>query len=188
MAAFVAVTLYATAALAHPRGSVQSRAMLGPLCVGVVMIGVAASFGLAMACGVSFSPVVSSVIFVLLGLGVDDAFVIMAALQAQPRSLPASVRIGGALAIAGGSITLTSFTNLVAFGIGATTVIPALRSFCLFASVAVGVDYALQLTLFLAHVALDEERIDAGRHIMSWYVGPPRCRVPPAATRTQAWR
>ena len=61
---------------------------------------------------------------------------------------------------------------LVAFGIGATTVIPALRSFCLFATVAVGVDYALQLTLFLAHVALDEERIDAGRHIMSWYCSP----------------
>eukprot|EP00937_MAST-01D_sp_MAST-1D-sp2_P004603 g4603.t1 len=210
MAAFVVVTIYATAVLgwprsrravvggprrAHPHSHLHSvsdsHAALGPLCVGVVMLGVAASFGLTIACGVPFSPVVSSVIFVLLGLGVDDAFVIMAGLGAQPRAATGNVdavakRVGGALAVAGGSITLTSCTDFVAFAVGATTVIPALRAFCLFAAVAVLVDYGLQLTLFMVHVAREERRVEAGRTLRQWYLGCLRANVSSGARRASA--
>ena len=41
-------------------------------------------------------------------------------------------RFGKALSYAGMAVSVTSVTNIVAFMLGATTVIPALRSFCLF--------------------------------------------------------
>ena len=59
------------------------------------------------------------------GLGVDDAFVIMQAwnrLSASERKLPLEQQAGHALKHAGVSITVTSITDIVAFGIGATTV------------------------------------------------------------------
>jgi hypothetical protein len=47
-------------------------------------------------------------------------------------------RFGLSMKHAGVAITITSVTDLMAFGIGASTVLPALRSFCLFAG---SVDY-----------------------------------------------
>lgn len=60
-----------------------------------------------------------------LGLGVDDAFVIVQAwnrLTPVERALPIEQQSGHALKHAGVSITVTSITDIVAFGIGATTV------------------------------------------------------------------
>ena len=45
---------------------------------------------------------------------------------------------------AGVAITITSFTDIIAFGIGGSTVLPALRSFCLYASVGIVAVYAFQ--------------------------------------------
>eukprot|EP00937_MAST-01D_sp_MAST-1D-sp2_P002566 g2566.t1 len=148
--AYVLLTVFASFVM----WSEFSACVLGPVCVITVMLSVAASFGLVMAAGESFSLVVNSVIFVLLGLGVDDAFVIMASLRRQPADMPAPERVSRALSVAGGSIMLTSVTDLVAFLIGSTTVIPALHSFCVFAGVAVLFDFGLQVTIFVAAVVL----------------------------------
>ena len=151
---YLLLTLYATLVMWMEFG----RAALGPICVGVVLLSVGASFGIVIGAGQEFSLVVNSVIFVLLGLGVDEAFVIMSALSRQPPSLDPAQRMSRALAEAGGSITLTSLTDFVAFSIGSTTVIPALRSFCIFAGVAVLFDYVFQVTLFVAAVVMLGDR------------------------------
>ena len=46
---------------------------------------------------------------------------------------------------AGVAITITSVTNFMAFGIGASSSLPALRSFCMFASIGI-------LTIFFFQV------------------------------------
>ena len=59
------------------------------------------------------------------GIGVDDMFVIVQALDHLPESTknkPIPERIGVTLRDAGLSITVTSLTDMMAFGIGATTV------------------------------------------------------------------
>ena len=46
-------------------------------------------------------------------------------------------RLGVTLRHAGVAITITSITNFIAFGIGATTAMPALKSFCVYASIGI---------------------------------------------------
>ena len=54
------------------------------------------------------------------------------------------------MASAGGAITVTSATDIIAFAIGGTTVLPALKSFCLYASVGILTIFFLQCTHFVA--------------------------------------
>ena len=88
-------------------------------------------------------PVHSILPFVLLGIGVDDAFVIANAFDREREGVPRNSedddafdkRGARALARAGASITVTSATDLVAFAISATSALPVLASFCAFASI-----------------------------------------------------
>lgn len=68
--------------------------------------------------------------FILLGIGVDDIFVLVRSVaevdELQP-GLPIPDRFRKALNIGGMSITVTSLTNATAFMFGSMTVIPAVR-------------------------------------------------------------
>lgn len=99
---------------------------MGLMSVGMSFI---SSIGLCSLFGISYGPVHTSLPFLLMGLGIDDLFVIMASwtkVQREhksprdPRSMPD--RIGLMLQDAGSSITITSFTDVVAFVIGSITV------------------------------------------------------------------
>lgn len=111
-------------------------ALFGVLCVGL-SIGV--SFGIASAIGIFYGPIHSTLPFLLLGIGVDDMFVIVQAWSnlapelCQTQSI--AERLGLALKHAGCSITITTLTDFLAFLIGSTTILPALRSFCIYAAI-----------------------------------------------------
>lgn len=75
--------------------------------------------------GVSYGPVHTSLPFLMLGLGVDDIFVMMACWrQTQAKYYHQTIPQKMALMLqhAGASVTVTSFTDVVAFTIGASTV------------------------------------------------------------------
>lgn len=139
-------------------------ALLGVLCVGLA-IGV--SFGVASAFGIFYGPVHSSLPFLLLGIGVDDMFVIVQAWSnlspKEHETQPISERMGLTLQHAGCSITITSLTDFLAFLIGSTTILPALRSFCIFAAIGILADFILQATLFTALLAIDARRKEKRR-------------------------
>ena len=158
--AYVLLTTYACTVLSA-KNRVHSRSSLGLVAVLSVGCAVVSAFGLLLACGVPFSLVVNSVVFVMLGLGVDDAFVIMECLGQQPATLETDQRIKLGLAKAGAAITLTSATDFVAFLVGSSTIIPALQAFCIFASITILFDFFYQVTLFVAFLKLDERRIEA---------------------------
>lgn len=99
---------------------------MGLLSVGMAF---ASSIGICSLLGISYGPVHTSLPFLLMGLGIDDIFVIMASWQKvqnehkspnDPRTMPE--RMGMMLQMAGSSITITSFTDVVAFVIGSITV------------------------------------------------------------------
>lgn len=133
----------------------------------LVLVGLStgASFGLSAAFGLFFGPVHSLLPFILLGIGVDDAFVIVNAYNRERKVSRKSetnadliIRSGKALARAGASITVTSLTDLVAFGISASSSLPALASFCAYAAVGIVFLWVFASTFFSATLVLDERR------------------------------
>ena len=68
--------------------------------------------------------------FILLGIGVDDIFVLVRSVEEvdeQQPHLPLPDRFRKALNLGGMSITVTSVTNATAFMFGSLTAIPAVR-------------------------------------------------------------
>lgn len=95
---------------------------MGLLSVGMAFI---SAIGICSWLGVSYGPVHTSLPFLLMGLGVDDIFVIMSCwrqVQSMNTGCTIPERVGLMLKHAGASITVTSFTDVVAFLIGASTV------------------------------------------------------------------
>lgn len=125
-----------------------------------------AGFGIASLAGLIYGPVHSILPFVLLGIGLDDAFVIANAFDRERAGVSreseddnAIVKRGSrALARAGASITVTSLTDLVAFAISSTSALPALASFCAYASINIFFLWALAATFFTSAMTIDEKR------------------------------
>ena len=128
-----------------------------------VILSTGAGFGLSSLCGLFFGPVHSLLPFILLGIGVDDAFVIVNAFNRErkvPRAKESnddiSKRCARALARAGASITVTSLTDLVAFSISSSSKLPALSSFCAYAAICIFFLWLFASTFFAATMVFDE--------------------------------
>ena len=100
---------------------------MGIICIFMSYFG---GFGVMFALGGKVAGVHNLMPFLLIGIGVDDMFVIANAIDQVPFSKPANERVIEGLKHAGPSITITSFTNALAFYFGSTTSLIALRSFC----------------------------------------------------------
>ena len=146
----------------------QSRSMLalsGLTCIG---LSIGFTYGFCSSLGLFYGPMHNLIPFLLLGIGVDDMFVIMQCfdnLTPQERNLediPSAVSM--TMRRAGVAITVTSLTDFMVFVIGSTTVLPALRSFCLWCGVGIIAVYVFQITLFAGSLALDCKRLLQGRN------------------------
>ena len=84
----------------------------------------------------------------LMGLGVDDMFVIVNSIDQTPIHLTADERFRIGLTHAGPSITITSITDGLAFFLGTISTMPALSSFCFYAGISVVMLYLSFLTIF----------------------------------------
>ncbi|KAK2583937.1 hypothetical protein KPH14_001198 [Odynerus spinipes] len=144
--------------------AMEQRFYLSLLGVSVVGQALMSSYGVCYYLGYFYGPLHPVLPFLLLGIGVDDMFVIMQSLQnlsESDKALEIPVRIAKTVQHAGMSITVTSFTNLVAFGIGMTTVMPFLKSFCMFATTGILFLYIFELTFFVSCLVYDERRLEA---------------------------
>eukprot|EP00058_Branchiostoma_floridae_P027499 XP_002612990.1 hypothetical protein BRAFLDRAFT_74780 [Branchiostoma floridae] len=138
--------------------------MLGVLSAGMAIV---ASMGLCLYCGVKFNSVVAAMPFLALGIGVDDLFVMLAAWRKTHPGGSVEDRMGDTYAEAAVSITITTVTDGLAFGIGAITPIPAVRAFCIFTLTAVLFDYLFQITFFGACMVYIGHREKGNRHAMT---------------------
>jgi hypothetical protein len=91
-------------------------------------------------------------LFVVLGMGVDDCFVLAAAARAHKRAKRSSHRhaVGSALKTSALAISVTSLTDAVAFASNWATPIGAVREFGLFVALLVLVNFALVMLTFPA--------------------------------------
>ena len=95
--------------------------------MGLIAVGMStiASTGICSAFGVVYGPMHKTLPFILLGLGIDDMFVIAQCfknLSPEEEGLSLPDRIGRAMQHAGVAITVTSVTDVAAFLVGSTTV------------------------------------------------------------------
>eukprot|EP00904_Undaria_pinnatifida_P008203 jgi/Undpi1/4512/HiC_scaffold_18.g07866.m1 len=125
-------------------GAVRRRTWLG---LGGVMFVVGAglaAYGINSAFGIPFTSLSQILPFILIGIGVDDMFVIVAAYDQTDPALPVEERIAFGLKRCGVSVTYTSLTNFFAFILGSSTSLPA-------------------MTAFVALLTMDANRQKAGR-------------------------
>ena len=129
-----------------------------------VLMGIGIGIGITSALGFPYIPLHAMLPFICLGIGIDDMFVIVQCLHninANDLGEHDTVeeRMGVTLKHAGVAITVTSLTDMFAFGIGAVTILPGLQAFCISCAFAIGAIYLLQASWFVACLALDEKRI-----------------------------
>ena len=131
-------------------------AMFGIFCV---FISITAGYGIAFATGNLMSLIHNLLPFMLLGLGVDDMFVIVTCIDQTPQSWSPEKRFHVGLKHAGPSITITSLTDAIAFFLGSFTTLPALKSFCMFAAFCTITLYISFLTIFSPFFLYDLRRM-----------------------------
>ena len=144
----------------------EQRALLalgGLACIGLT---VGFTYGFCSALDLFYGPMHNVIPFLLLGIGIDDMFVIM---QCYDNLGPLKTdniqdNIGMTMRHAGVAITVTSLTDFIVFALGGTTVLPALKSFCLWCSVGIIAVYFFQATLFTAFLSLDCRRLASNRN------------------------
>ena len=95
----------------------------------------------------------------IIGIGVDDMFVIVNSIDQTSQHLSANERFRIGMIHAGPSITITSVTDGIAFLLGSFTIIPALNSFCIFAGISVVTLYISMLTIFSPWFLNDMQRM-----------------------------
>lgn len=105
--------------------------------------------------------------FILVGVGLDDIFVLITGLDEvrakHPELADLRSQLVETMRTFGVSISVTSSTNLLAFALGAATRIPSVQAFCAYAGLAIIIDFALQISLFLAVLIFNERRTAANK-------------------------
>uniref|UniRef100_A0A8C1WAG5 Niemann-Pick disease, type C1 n=1 Tax=Cyprinus carpio TaxID=7962 RepID=A0A8C1WAG5_CYPCA len=167
---YVIMFVYISLALGHINSFrtvlVDSKISLGIAGILIVLSSVACSLGIFSYIGIPLTLIVIEVIpFLVLAVGVDNIFIIVQTYQRDERMPEEELhqQIGRILGEVAPSMFLSSFSETVAFFLGALSSMPAVRTFSLFAGLAVFIDFLLQISCFVSLLGLDIKRQEANR-------------------------
>ncbi|XP_040027368.2 NPC intracellular cholesterol transporter 1 [Gasterosteus aculeatus] len=167
---YVIMFVYISLALGHinscRRLMVDSKISLGISGILIVLSSVSSSLGIFSYCGIPLTLIVIEVIpFLVLAVGVDNIFIVVQAYQRDERMPQEELhqQIGRILGDVAPSMLLSSLSETVAFFLGALSNMPAVRTFSLFAGLAVFIDFLLQISCFVSLLGLDARRQEANR-------------------------
>lgn len=146
---------------------VQSKFTLGVVGIVIVLMSVSGSVGLFSAAGVKVTLIIAEVIpFLVLAVGVDNIFLIVHEFERVNVSHPdeeIDERVAKAMGRMGPSILLSASTETIAFAMGAFVGMPAVKNFAAYAAGAVFINAVLQVTMFVAVLALNQRRVESLR-------------------------
>ncbi|KAF1389805.1 hypothetical protein PFLUV_G00077350 [Perca fluviatilis] len=170
MISYAVIFVYIAVALGEysswKRILVDSKFLVGLGGILVVGCSVLASMGFYSWIGIPSSLVILQVVpFLVLAVGADNIFIFVLEYQRDVRR-PGEKReehIGRVLGNVAPSMLLCSLSESICFFLGALSTMPAVRSFALYAALAVLMDFILQMTAFVALLSLDARRQDNNR-------------------------
>ncbi|NXA56704.1 NPCL1 protein, partial [Nothocercus julius] len=149
---------------------VESKVLLALGGIAVVLGAVFASMGFLAFMGLPSSLIILEVVpFLVLAVGADNIFIFVQEYQQQSVREPGETRdqhIGRVLAQVAPSMLLCSFSEVICFFLGALSSMPAVRTFAFTAALAIAFDFLLQISGFVALLALDARREEAARYDM----------------------
>ncbi|RXG68511.1 Patched domain-containing protein 3 [Armadillidium vulgare] len=143
---------------------VRSKLSIGILGVVSTIMATGCGFGILMYCGVPFTGANMAAPFLMLGIGIDDMFVILSAWQRTKIQDDVPSRMGKTYMEAAVSVTITSLTNMLSFFIGAWNPFPSVQFFCLYTGIAIFITYLWFLTFFGAILALSGYKEQRQKH------------------------
>ncbi|XP_069587304.1 NPC intracellular cholesterol transporter 1 [Ranitomeya imitator] len=167
---------------------VDSKISLGVSGILIVLSSVACSLGIFSYVGIPLTLIVIEVIpFLVLAVGVDNIYIIVQTLQRDERLQGEKLdqQIGRVLGDVAPSIFLSAFSETVAFFLGALSSMPAVRTFSLFAGMAVFFDFLLQITFFVSLLGLDTKRQEKNRLDILCCV--PGCERSRGSGKSKSW-
>ncbi|XP_060721997.1 patched domain-containing protein 3 [Tachysurus vachellii] len=137
--------------------------------LGVISTGLAvlSGFGLLLLMDVPFVITVASSPFLVLGIGIDDMFIMISCWQQTNVQDSVEDRMAATYREAAISITITTLTDVVAFCLSYSNPFGSVRSFCLYAGTAILFCYLFNITFFGACLALNGKREESNRHWMT---------------------
>eukprot|EP00794_Sanderia_malayensis_P000631 gene631-1299_t len=125
-----------------------------------VFLGIGSAFGLVMYTSTPFIGIVGVLPFMVLGVGIDDMFILVDTLDQRETSLRGNVRLTATLSCAGSSILMTTLTDLIAFMISTSTDFKGIQYFCIYAALSITFVFILMVTFFLALMMFDVRRVE----------------------------
>ncbi|CAD5209635.1 unnamed protein product [Bursaphelenchus xylophilus] len=126
-------------------------AVLGVLNAGM---GIVSAIGAMSLIGMPYNDIVGVMPFLVVAVGTDNMFLMVAACRRTNRALRVTERIGECMADAAISMFITSLTDAFSFGIGTITSIPAVQIFCVYTAAAVVITFIYQITFFAGCLSL----------------------------------
>ena len=135
-----------------------------------VFMAVISGIGLTLSWGTGFTALHVCAVYITLGIGIDDAFIITAAVYGTQKQLRKfgdeeirrRVKIG--MSKCGPSILLTSLTDFFAFFSNVSSNVFAIRNFSMVAAIMVLIDFIFQVTFFVSTLVMDMQRQEANRY------------------------
>ena len=135
-------------------------AMGGVLSVGC---GIMAALGFCMLIKTPFVRIVGVLPFLIVGVGIDDMFIIVDELDRTHPDQAIPVRLDTVMRNIGPAITMTTMTDLLAFAVGTTSKFPSIVYFCTYAAFSIALAFFFLITIFVAFMTYDCRRMNAGR-------------------------
>ncbi|XP_055507935.1 patched domain-containing protein 3-like [Leucoraja erinacea] len=140
-------------------------AVLGVISAGLAVL---TAFGLLLYCGTTFAINTASAPFLILGIGVDDMFIMLSSWQKTKVHAKVEDRLADTYAEAAVSITITTLTDVLAFYIGIATPFRSVQSFCIYTGTTVLFCFIYNITFFGAVLALNGRREASNRHWLTF--------------------
>lgn len=145
------------------RNPLTGHSILANAGILAVALGILSGFGLTMYTGIPFISIVGVLPFLILGIGIDDMFIIVDEMDRIDNKMTVVETVKTVMANTGATVTMTTVTDLVAFAVSTSTEFPSVKYFCTYAAISITFSYLWIVTLFVALMTFDIRRTKNNR-------------------------